>query len=291
MTLHKSRAFLLLLILLTPATVYGQLRPGSFSSVTVTSTVPVVTFKETDQAVDHKLKVIYVDGDIIHIAKQTDAGSNTDLITIANAGAVSILGSIRVDTATQPSYIFHDQGAAVGSKFQYVDLNGGSMRFIACDDAFSSCVVKAYLDNVGGGIFHEQNRAFGMGITQTRAYNAGDFTATGGGTWTVDSGDLTNFKYRVVGDTMWVNIGLASTSISGTVSTLTITIPGGATSQETAGGFCGLGDNSSTFALGLMTATATLNTLTVVKVDGSNFTASTNNTKVTCTIHFKVSGI
>jgi hypothetical protein len=45
------------------------------------------------------------------------------------------------------------------------------------------------------------------------AYNAANFGASGGGTWTVDSGDQATYRYVVAGKTMHLSVTLDSTSI------------------------------------------------------------------------------
>lgn len=61
-----------------------------------------------------------------------------------------------------------------------------------------------------------------------QAYDAGDFTASGG-TWTVASGNVITNKYKVVGKIMHWIVRLDSTTTSGTPSTLEVLVPGGHT--------------------------------------------------------------
>lgn len=82
------------------------------------------------------------------------------------------------------------------------------------------------LSNASGGV-RERNRAFQMGEWQSQAYNAADFVAVGGGTWTVDAADVKANKYTVIGKTLFWNLKLSSTTIAGTANSLTITVPGG----------------------------------------------------------------
>lgn len=58
-----------------------------------------------------------------------------------------------------------------------------------------------------------------------QSFNAGDYTAAGGGSWTVASGDVQRNRYKHVGRILFWQVSLTATTISGTVSSLTITLP------------------------------------------------------------------
>lgn len=62
----------------------------------------------------------------------------------------------------------------------------------------------------------------------TPTFSAGDFTAYGSMTWTVEPGDVTTYAYTVIGKTMIVAFEIGGTSVSGPPSAaLQIAIPGG----------------------------------------------------------------
>lgn len=61
------------------------------------------------------------------------------------------------------------------------------------------------------------------------AFSAGNFTVPGG-TWTVASGDQTTYAYMNSGKTLFVQFGIATTTVSGSPAYLEIAIPGGFTS-------------------------------------------------------------
>ena len=61
-------------------------------------------------------------------------------------------------------------------------------------------------------------------------FDAGDFTAKGAMTWTVDAGDVLSFKYALIGKLMHVIVSLINTTIGGVLdSELYIKIPAGKT--------------------------------------------------------------
>jgi hypothetical protein len=65
------------------------------------------------------------------------------------------------------------------------------------------------------------------------AFNAGDFYANGGMTWTVQAGDVTSYAYSVTGKTMILAWELATTSVGGTLGpSLLLKIPGGYIAQR-----------------------------------------------------------
>lgn len=71
-------------------------------------------------------------------------------------------------------------------------------------------------------LLHEQ------GAWITPPYAAGDFTALSG-TWTVDAGDVTLFRYYLKGRCLTVNFYLVTTSVSAAMNTLYIKLPAGLT--------------------------------------------------------------
>jgi hypothetical protein len=71
-------------------------------------------------------------------------------------------------------------------------------------------------------------------------YSSGNFTSDTG-SWTVASGDVTTFKYRLSGRTLTVDIELFATTVGGTPQYLRVAIPGGFTlsgDEYSAAGWC-----------------------------------------------------
>jgi hypothetical protein len=79
----------------------------------------------------------------------------------------------------------------------------------------------------------EYGRTFKMGDWVPVAFNAANFSATGGGSWTVPSVQ-SNF-YAVVGRTVTYTVQLFNSTITGTVITLRINLPAGFVAQANAG--------------------------------------------------------
>src|SRR6266516_695630 len=53
-------------------------------------------------------------------------------------------------------------------------------------------------------------------------YDVNDYSATGGGTWTVDAGDLVNFRYVLQGNILFLELTIDTSSIVAVVSDIRI---------------------------------------------------------------------
>jgi len=122
----------------------------------------------------------------------------------------------------------------------------------------------------------------------TPSYSAGDFTASGSMTWTVDAGDVTTYAYTIVGKTMTVQFVLATTTVGGTPSnTLKIAIPASKTATKEMSSVVRLLDNG-TAEIGFCRVNAASTVIDVFRVGVANFTASTDNTQVRGAITFQI---
>lgn len=81
---------------------------------------------------------------------------------------------------------------------------------------------------VAYGAIFERHRAAPMGNWINQAFNAGHFTAASG-TWTVESGDLNQFKYALIGDFMYIALWVSGFTTTGAGNELRFQIPGGYT--------------------------------------------------------------
>lgn len=124
-------------------------------------------------------------------------------------------------------------------------------------------------------IYHEQ------GAWITPAYSAGDYTAAGSMTWTVDSGDVTMYRYWLKGRTLFVGWQLSTTTIGGSLNTaLYIKIPGGfsAAGQATAGVMYANSGSGFLFAAAWVdSGLATKIQLYTAGFGSSNWASGTNN--------------
>ena len=90
-------------------------------------------------------------------------------------------------------------------------------------------------------------------------------------TWTVDSGDVTTFAYRLNGRQITILLALANTTIGGTADTqLNVLLPGGFSSAKTARGPCVVFLASGGMALGRVQVTTT-STQILLSLGGTNW--------------------
>lgn len=133
-------------------------------------------------------------------------------------------------------------------------------------------------------VAHEQ----GAPITPT--YAAGDYTTTGAGGWSVGSGDVTTFHYKLSGRMLTVAFTIDTSSVIAAVGgILRIKVPGSFTANKatyTAIGF--LGDNAATATAGFVRVLASGTVLEIQRNDTANFTASTDATYVRGELTFEV---
>jgi len=73
---------------------------------------------------------------------------------------------------------------------------------------------------------YESSRTAAAGYWTDVAYSAGNFTASVG-TWTVDSGDVLQNEYMLIGKTLFWKLAVATSDVSDAGAVLRATIPGG----------------------------------------------------------------
>jgi len=114
-------------------------------------------------------------------------------------------------------------------------------------------------------------------------FNAADYTGSGSMTWTVASGDVEMFRYQQMGRRLRIEMMLFTTTVGGTVSTtLQAKVPGGFTPSLNASSrrpfTATYVSNNGTDEAGRVSASAT--NIEFVRLPPNNWTASTENTRV-----------
>jgi hypothetical protein len=133
----------------------------------------------------------------------------------------------------------------------------------------------------------ERGRAVAMGVWQTQAFDAGNFTAIATMTWTVVVGNQITFRYMTVGKTLFVNAYIDATTVGGVLNTeLRLTIPGGFTAAQKVQTSCPLFDNG-VGATGYARVLVGSRTIDIGRMDGANWTASAANTFVRVMMAFE----
>lgn len=138
--------------------------------------------------------------------------------------------------------------------------------------------------------FHFLQSLYTRGFWTPIQYAAGNFTASGAMTWTVQEADQVTWSYTRVGKTVVLSFVLTSTSIGGTPSTdLYLALPNAFVAATTAVAPVLIYDNG-TPEIGWATVAADDTKIAVHRMAGGNFTASANNTKVQGQLVIEVRG-
>lgn len=217
-------------------------------------------------------------------------GSQIVLIRCNNAADLTVTGLVAgIDGQI---VIFYDIGTF---NVFFQDASGGAGSTVELQNIATSGVTPigtrgfaAYVYDTTTGIWrlfaHEQ----GTWITPT--YAAGTYTATGGGTWTVDAGDVATFKYRLSGRTLLVEVQLDTTSIAGTVASAVITLPNSYVVTSTVTTPFLLFDNSAAVAVAASMRVGAAGTSIGFQFlnIATNFTASANLTYFRGAMSFEI---
>lgn len=128
------------------------------------------------------------------------------------------------------------------------------------------------------GLLVADDGTFGLWTAPT--FSAGDYTASGSMTWTVDSADA-NVYYLLLGKTMLISFRLGTTTVGGTPSTgLYIKIPAGHTANRTAAAPIYIIQQGPIYECGYAQVVGGATTITLTREQGNNWVSSTNNTYV-----------
>ena len=120
------------------------------------------------------------------------------------------------------------------------------------------------------------------------SYSAGNFTAGGSMTWTVDIGDITTYAYQIIGKTMTVVFFITATTVAGTPAiNLIIAVPASKVATKTISNTLYYSDNG-TIGAGLVSITAAGTSINLYKSGFSNWTGATNTTAVYGELTFEI---
>jgi hypothetical protein len=124
-----------------------------------------------------------------------------------------------------------------------------------------------------------------LGPSHVLAYDAGFFSAAGGGSITVAAGDVSDHAWTRVGYTVWYRIKLITITVTGTVNSIgilfpTAALPSGAQVAQGSYPVVIFDNSSSVGVLGNAFWAAAATGVTITKADGTAFAVSTNNTSL-----------
>jgi hypothetical protein len=182
-----------------------------------------------------------------------------------------------------------------GTKVATFAHNSGSS---SAANRFKNCATSAATPVAPGGFITYQHDGtdwqlvdHDQGAFITPAYAAGDFTASGSMTWTVDSGDISTYAYKLDGRRLSVLFAIISTSVGGTLSNnLRIKVPGGFTNTKfvlsVSLNYVDAGSGGNTAGFVRITVGGT--NIECYKFNVGNWTSATNNTETYGEIFFEV---
>ena len=270
----------------------------------VSATVPYLFLLESDQGSGLKRWHLSADAQVFSVLAADDGGTPTgSLMTIGRTGNVSVGGTLATlgtvsTSATIPidCWIESDQASGSQTWVLYAETQVLTLGINTAGNTCSNNTTLWSITRASGalkletatGTVTERGRSFAMGATQTRAYSAGNFAGGAGLTWTVDSGDVHGESWRVVGDTLIYNLDIATSTVSGTGTTLNVTLPGSFTAAETMRFPCTYSDGTNVYVPVAQT-TASSATLAILHLTGGNHVTGTNIIYLVCTVQVKVS--
>ena len=142
------------------------------------------------------------------------------------------------------------------------------------------------LSSIGG--YKERSRTTPLGEWISVTYSAGNFTANGSMTWTVDSGDQQTYAYMLVGKTMILAFSIVTTTVGGVANNrLQLAIPGGFSAKNEAWVPYRLTNPAAASSFCRVSASATIVEL-FRDASAGNWTLGTDDTNVMGTITFEV---
>lgn len=268
---------------------------NTFARLSISDTTPALAFFESDQAADHKKWNVFADGEVFTLAPQSDAGGNLGTLTLDRSANMTGSGYMAI-TNNVPLFALSESDQASGGKVWawtassgtlILGINAGSDVITVDTNILTVTRSTGALKLVNtNGTVTERNRSFAMGATQTRAFSAGNFVGAGGGTWTVESGDVRGESWRLTGDTMDYSLDIRTSTVSGTVTEMQITMPNTAAESMTVVGAESEGTNTY---VPVCQATNGSAVLKIIFLPGSAHITGTNVVSVNCHIAIKVS--
>lgn len=227
---------------------------------------------------------------LANIGTNTHSQVDTFIASKAQASGLASLGagSLAVQNPTNAT------GTATASKIPIADDSAKLDTWIS--DATTAVKGKASFDTndfaVASGVVTTKESGLDPALIPlvwtTPAYSAGNFSAGGSMTWTVDSSDIGAYKYAILGKLMVVIFKFYSTSVAGTPSLdLILKIPAAKTASGTNNSVIFISDNGS-FGTGMVEINPGETIIHFYKTAITNWTASTNNTSVLGQIVFDI---
>lgn len=132
--------------------------------------------------------------------------------------------------------------------------------------------------------------SYSVGTWTTPAFNAGDFTANSGGSWTVEAGDVTTFAYNIINKIMTVSFVFITTTVvgGGSVNTLSVLLPASKTSTKAMFGSCSISDAGGARETGEVSVTASGTSINFLRAGSAVWSNATNTTALRGQLTFEI---
>jgi len=168
------------------------------------------------------------------------AAQGSSLAGYAQLNANNIFTQPQNLESNGPFIILKDTSAPVDQRVFRLLSTSQLLYIDALNDAQNAVIGRFIFYRNGSlkanGYFYEENRLTPIGHWQNQPFNAADYFAGAGGTWTVGSGSVIQNRYAIIGRTLhwilYVSWFSGSSSVTGAPTALNVRIPGGFTNNS-----------------------------------------------------------
>jgi hypothetical protein len=205
-------------------------------------------------------------------------GTTTQVLH-GNAGGAPTFAAVTLSTDVTGTLAMINGGTGLATTTAYGLIAAGTTATGTFQNAGTGSANQLYVSGGSAALGSWQGGAW-----TTPTYAAGNFTASAG-TWTVDAGDVTTYRYLQIGKTMVVAFTILTSTTSTTPNALKIAIPnsGVANVQTWSSGTCrdtGAGGFSPENCVIEVDAAATVIQIRRANWSGTNFSVNTNTVEV-----------
>lgn len=231
-----------------------------------------VIVTNTDIGLNGKTIINAEDNQTITAAKTFDRDPNPPFLVSANSAKVDNLDADKLDGLDSLDYA----------------------RLVA-DNAFTGTIsATGTINSAHGGIgagtggYYERSRVVPLGEWIAVAYSDANFTGdTTDANWVVGGADQVNFKYMVVGTTIFVNITVSQSTVANTPAGLVVTIPGSISAAVNAGGTMFYSDGATPGIGRWYVDTSAATKINFTKLSG-NWSNATDQTVIQACMQFEI---
>ena len=226
---------------------------------------------------------------VLWVYRKLTAGNLVAGYILGTAEYASLAGAQAAAQPTPPE-AFAEFGVLVGR----IIIQNGASSATEIAQAYSSVFAWAQPANhnellgLQGGAAGAYYHASALTVATSKVFAAGDYTASGSMTWTVESGEVVTLAYIIIDKLMVVWWDLVGTDVGGTVdSELRIAIPASKVAAVAAENQTRVSDNGTpTQATASVSASGTV--IAITRNDGAAFSAAAGTTDASGVLLFLI---